>query len=42
MGVGGATLTGLAMALEEGADIVVKLDGDRQMDPPRSCDCFDP
>lgn len=32
-GVGGATKTGYAMALEEGASIVVKLDGDGQMDP---------
>jgi glycosyltransferase involved in cell wall biosynthesis len=33
-GVGGATCTGYKAALEEGADIVVKLDGDGQM-PPR-------
>jgi len=32
-GVGGATLTGYRCALEAGADIVVKLDGDGQMDP---------
>ncbi len=32
-GVGGATLTGYRRALETGADIVVKLDGDGQMDP---------
>ena len=32
-GVGGATLTGYRRALEAGADIVVKLDGDGQMDP---------
>ena len=32
-GVGGAMVTGLRRALEEGADIVVKLDGDGQMDP---------
>jgi len=34
-GVGGATLTGLAQALEDGAGIVVKLDGDGQMNPRR-------
>lgn len=32
-GVGGAMLTGYAVALELGADIVVKMDGDDQMDP---------
>src|SRR5262245_24513848 len=32
-GVGGATLAGFSMALRDGADIVVKLDGDGQMDP---------
>jgi glycosyltransferase involved in cell wall biosynthesis len=32
-GVGGATVTGYEKALELGADIVVKLDGDGQMDP---------
>jgi dolichol-phosphate mannosyltransferase len=32
-GVGGATLTGYRAALAMGADIVVKLDGDGQMDP---------
>lgn len=34
-GVGGATLTGLRRALADGARIVVKLDGDGQMDPHR-------
>jgi len=33
LGVGGATLTGYAFALNEGAEILVKLDGDGQMDP---------
>ncbi len=32
-GVGGATITGFRKALEDGADIVVKIDGDGQMDP---------
>jgi len=34
-GVGGATVTGMQRALENGADIVVKVDGDGQMDPTR-------
>jgi dolichol-phosphate mannosyltransferase len=34
-GVGGATMTGYRAALEEGAEIVVKLDADGQMDPAR-------
>lgn len=33
LGVGGATLTGFSMALRDRAEIVVKLDGDGQMDP---------
>lgn len=32
-GVGGATMTGYRRALEEGAEIIVKVDGDGQMDP---------
>ena len=32
-GVGGATKTGYLKALEDGAEIIVKLDGDGQMDP---------
>ena len=33
LGVGGATMTGFREALARGVDIVVKLDGDGQMDP---------
>jgi dolichol-phosphate mannosyltransferase len=32
-GVGGATVTGYRAALEDGADVIVKLDGDGQMNP---------
>lgn len=32
-GVGGAVITGYRQALKDGADIVVKIDGDGQMDP---------
>ena len=32
-GVGGAMITGYLQALRDGADVVVKLDGDGQMDP---------
>lgn len=32
-GVGGATMTGYLYALDKGADILVKVDGDGQMDP---------
>lgn len=33
LGVGGATLTGYLAAIEFGADVIVKVDGDGQMDP---------
>ncbi len=33
LGVGGATITGYRRSLEEGADIVAKIDSDGQMDP---------
>lgn len=32
IGVGGATLSGYSAAIEDGADIIVKIDGDGQMD----------
>jgi glycosyltransferase involved in cell wall biosynthesis len=35
LGVGGATLRGYAAAMDDGMDILVKLDGDGQMDPAR-------
>jgi len=34
-GVGGATITGIRRALEDGMDVIVKVDGDGQMDPRR-------
>lgn len=33
MGVGGAVITGYKAAIADGADIIVKVDGDGQMDP---------
>jgi dolichol-phosphate mannosyltransferase len=33
MGVGGATITGYKQAIADGADVIVKIDGDGQMDP---------
>ena len=32
-GVGAATMTGFAAAIDDGADVIVKIDGDGQMDP---------
>lgn len=33
LGVGGATLAGMTQAAADGADVIVKIDGDGQMDP---------
>lgn len=33
LGVGGATMAGMRQAIARGADIIIKLDGDGQMDP---------
>lgn len=33
LGVGGATMTGMISAIEDGADVIIKIDGDNQMDP---------
>ena len=41
-GVGGATRTGFAAAIELGADVVVKIDSDGQMDPERIPDLVAP
>ena len=41
-GVGGATLTGYRACLEAGMDIIVKMDGDGQMDPERIADLIAP
>jgi glycosyltransferase involved in cell wall biosynthesis len=41
-GVGGAVVTGYGAALEAGADIVVKVDGDGQMDPAMITDLIQP
>lgn len=41
-GVGGAVVTGYRAALEDGADIVVKVDGDGQMDPAQIADMIAP
>jgi glycosyltransferase involved in cell wall biosynthesis len=40
-GVGGATMTGYKKALELGADIMVKMDGDGQMIPEYLCQLLD-
>lgn len=41
-GVGGATLSGIRSALGRGADLIVKVDGDGQMDPGRMHELLDP
>jgi glycosyltransferase involved in cell wall biosynthesis len=41
-GVGGAVVSGYRRAIEAGADIVVKLDGDGQMDPQQIYRLIDP
>jgi glycosyltransferase involved in cell wall biosynthesis len=41
-GVGGAVVTGYRAALDAGADIVVKVDGDGQMDPAMISDLVQP
>ena len=41
-GVGGAVMTGYGRAIEDGADIIVKIDGDGQMDPALISDFIDP
>lgn len=41
-GVGGAMLTGYARAIAEGGEIIVKIDGDGQMDPAILPDFIDP
>jgi glycosyltransferase involved in cell wall biosynthesis len=41
-GVGGATVTGFKGALKDGADVVVKMDGDGQMDPLFLSSLLDP
>ncbi len=41
-GVGGATVTGMQRALERDADVIVKVDGDGQMDPARISTLLDP
>ncbi len=41
-GVGGAVLSGYAVAREHGAEIIVKMDGDGQMDPAHLARLVDP
>ena len=41
-GVGGAMISGYDCAVEQGADILVKMDGDDQMDPTRILDLVQP
>lgn len=41
-GVGGATISGFQKALELGAEVIVKMDGDDQMDPTYMSDLIEP
>src|SRR5512144_3111844 len=41
-GVGGATLTGMEQALDDNADIIVKVDGDGQMSPEHIAQLLQP
>ena len=41
-GVGAAVVTGYKQALADGADVIVKLDGDGQMDPARIAELAEP
>lgn len=41
-GVGGAVMTGYRAAIEAGATVIVKMDGDGQMDPSLVCDFVAP
>jgi dolichol-phosphate mannosyltransferase len=42
MGVGAAVVTGYKQAIHDGAEVIVKLDGDGQMDPARIADLAEP
>jgi glycosyltransferase involved in cell wall biosynthesis len=42
LGVGGAVMTGYAAALEDGHEVIVKIDGDAQMDPEKMEDVIAP
>ena len=42
LGVGGAVLAGYKQAIADGADIIVKVDGDGQMDPALIADFVNP
>jgi glycosyltransferase involved in cell wall biosynthesis len=42
LGVGAAVVTGYKQAINEGADVIVKLDGDGQMDPARIPELVEP
>lgn len=41
-GVGGATIAGMQLAVERGADVIAKVDGDGQMDPQLLSALLDP